>query len=161
MTCTCRFDVLSSHVRPAFGPYVMHTLSFRYPAIIVLTLLLVACAHSTPEGTRTQNPFHDLVEPWDLNKDGSITCDETRFHRSVLFDRADADDNGLLESEEFRTLALEDRIVARATLSDFDQNADGRVSLAEFEQKPNPVFARLDHNGDCVLTPAELAPTSR
>jgi hypothetical protein len=47
-----------------------------------------------------------------------------------------------------------------ADLAYFDENRDGRVSRNEFVNKPNPLFARYDKNGDCKVTPVELKATS-
>jgi hypothetical protein len=40
-------------------------------------------------------------------------------------------------------------------MSYFDADGDGRLSLAEMTDKPNPAFALLDKNGDCVLSADE------
>lgn len=37
----------------------------------------------------------------------------------------------------------------------FDADGDGRITLAEVIDKPNPAFALLDTNHDCVITPEE------
>jgi hypothetical protein len=39
-----------------------------------------------------------------------------------------------------------------ADLAYFDDNRDGRLSRAEFVNKPNPFFARYDKKGTCRVT---------
>ncbi|MFD0740146.1 EF-hand domain-containing protein [Lysobacter koreensis] len=41
-------------------------------------------------------------------------------------------------------------------LGKMDSNADGRVALAEYQDWMGYAFARMDRDGDGVLTPAEL-----
>jgi hypothetical protein len=37
----------------------------------------------------------------------------------------------------------------------FDADGDGRITLAELIDKPNPAFTLLDTNHDCVIVPEE------
>lgn len=94
---------------------------------------------------------------WDLNRDGVFTCDEWKQYASQLFRAADRNNDGFVSAEEFATIRQADPSLASADLVFFDGNNDGRLSHAEFVDKPNPFFARYDTNGDCRVTSAEIA----
>src|SRR6185436_6759960 len=72
-----------------------------------------------------------------------------------LFRDADADCDGFLTRQEFAALTRSDRLFEVAGLDYFDANADGRLSLSEMADKPNPAFQLLDKNGDCVISAEE------
>jgi|RhiMethySRZTD1v2_1073278.scaffolds.fasta_scaffold176943_1 uncharacterized protein (DUF1684 family) len=63
--------------------------------------------------------------------------------------------DGILQPDEFAVLARQDRLFEMAGLAYFDSDGDGRISRAELIDKPNPAFALLDANHDCVITPEE------
>jgi Ca2+-binding EF-hand superfamily protein len=48
-----------------------------------------------------------------------------------------------------------DRLFETVGFAYFDADGDGRISLSELVDKPNPAFTLLDKNGDCVLSPDE------
>jgi hypothetical protein len=92
---------------------------------------------------------------WDINRDGEVTCDEWKQYVSGLFREADTNRDGILTREEFAGLGRRDRLFETVGLNYFDGNADGRLSLAEMLDKPNPAFTLLDRNGDCVIASDE------
>jgi hypothetical protein len=92
---------------------------------------------------------------WDVNRDGEVTCDEWKRYATGLFREADANRDGILTREEYARLARRDRLFETVGLNYFDANADGRLSLPEMADKPNPAFALLDKNGDCVISADE------
>jgi EF hand len=85
-----------------------------------------------------------------------LTCAEWKAFAEQLFRRADKNNDGILSREEFLTLRQLEPIFADADMAYFDDNQDGRVSVREFVDKPNPVFARYDRNHDCQVTPDEI-----
>jgi Ca2+-binding EF-hand superfamily protein len=97
---------------------------------------------------------------WDLNKDGNVTCDEWKQYVTSLFREADANHDGMLTREEYAVLSRRDRLFETAGFNYFDTNGDGRISLSEMLDKPNPAFVLLDRNHDCVLTPDERVQAS-
>ena len=66
---------------------------------------------------------------------------------------ADANHDGALTRDEFASLSRQDKLFKVAGFGYFDGNGDGLVTLAEVIDKPNPAFALLDTNHDCVITP--------
>jgi Ca2+-binding EF-hand superfamily protein len=103
-----------------------------------------------------EKAFIEAAPTWDLDKDGVVTCEEWKQYAADLFRQADADKDGQLTREEFQAVAEQDRLFVTADFDYFDADADGRVSLAEFADKPNPAFVLLDKDNDCRLTSDEM-----
>jgi hypothetical protein len=99
--------------------------------------------------------FAAAAVTWDLNKDGDVTCEEWKQYVAALFREADLNRDGFLTRDEFAAMARRDRLFEAAGFAYFDANNDGRLTLAEIADKPNPAFILLDKNHDCVLTPDE------
>lgn len=109
-----------------------------------------------PQASRPVDPFLGAMSRWDLDHDGILTCEEWARFAGQLFRRADKNDDGMLDAQEFLTLRKLDPILADADLAYFDDNQDGRVTRGEFIDRPNPIFARYDRNHDCQVTADEL-----
>ena len=105
--------------------------------------------------TPVELEFATAAITWDLNKDGNVTCDEWKQYVTGLFREADVNRDGNLTRTEFAALARRDRLFETVGFNYFDANADGRLTLAEMTEKPNPAFTLLDKNGDCVIGPDE------
>jgi hypothetical protein len=99
--------------------------------------------------------FAQAAITWDLNHDGDVTCDEWKRYVADLFREADANRDGFLSREEFAVMATRDRLFQTAGFGYFDGNGDGRLTLAEIADKPNPAFRLLDVDQDCRITPEE------
>jgi len=123
---------------------------------------LAGCAGSNQSllgsATPLEREFANAVVTWDLNRDGNVTCDEWKQYVTGLFRDADANRDGILTRQEYATLARTDRLFEAAGFDYFDANADGRLTLAEMTDKPNPAFQLLDKNGDCVIGADERGP---
>ena len=130
-------------------------------ALLLATAALAACATGNTgplaSATPVEREFALAAVTWDLNKDGEVTCDEWKQYLAGLFREADANRDGFLTRQEFAALARDDRLFEVAGFDYFDANADGRLSLAEMTDKPNPAFQLLDKNGDCVISAEERA----
>jgi len=61
----------------------------------------------------------------------------------------------MLRRDEFANLTRQDKLFEVAGFHYFDANGDGRITLAEVIDKPNPALALLDTDHDCVITPEE------
>jgi len=130
---------------------------------LALAVILGAGACSTggktpfASASATQKQFLRAAVTWDLNKNGDVTCEEWKAYVGGLFQEADANRDGTLTPDEFTVMAHRDRLFETARFTYFDARGDGRLSLAEVTNKPNPAFRLLDSDGDCRLTPEERA----
>src|SRR5262245_7748957 len=92
---------------------------------------------------------------WDQNRDGNVTCNEWKQYAVSLLKDADRDRDGSLSSQEFDAMARQDRLFQTIGFAYFDADRNGRISLPELADKPNPAFVLLDRNGDCTISPDE------
>jgi hypothetical protein len=125
-------------------------------------LVLALCATIDPisaQGTAEEDPVVASAPLWDADHNGTYTCDEWKQYASRLFNLADRNHDGYVDATEFKTIQQAAPMFKEADLAYFDGNHDGRVSRDEFVNKPNPLFARYDRNGDCKVTPQELKAT--
>ena len=99
--------------------------------------------------------FIAAAQTWDLNKDGSVSCDEWVQYVTQEFRQADANGDGTLDEEEWKKLVASDRLFEIANLKYYDANGDGRVTLEEMTGKQNLAFKLLDRNGDCQIDRTE------
>jgi Ca2+-binding EF-hand superfamily protein len=123
------------------------------PASIAFAALSLAACTTTPFSSTSNfdRTFIAAAQTWDLNKDGSVSCDEWKQYAATSFREADVNGDGALDREEFARLARSDRLFEVADLSYFDANSDGRVTVEELVGKPNMAFKILDKNGDCKI----------
>ena len=97
-----------------------------------------------------------FFQQFDANGDGQLTQEEidtTRNQRMAEFDR---DQDGTLSLEEFEALWLDfmrPRMVDR--FQHLDENGDAVVTLEEFQAPFERIVARMDRNGDGVLSPED------
>lgn len=104
------------------------------------------------------NPLAGLVEGDVEGANGVIT--QFRFLNAAreAFDKLDADGNGQLEGEEVlvlrEALGLRNR-KAEALFKQMDANGDERISRYEYKGEEEE-FARLDENGDGLVTLSEM-----
>ncbi len=123
-------------------------------ASLFAAVLLSACSTvSNPFSNANDNDrtFIAAAQTWDLNKDGTVTCDEWKQYVTTAVREADANGDGALDATEWPTLVKGDRLFEVATLSYYDSNNDGKVTADEIANKPNRAFALLDKNGDCQI----------
>jgi len=126
-------------------------------------LILLLCTGSgivVAQGIPEEDPVVQSAHLWDLDHNGTYTCDEWKEYARRIFNQADRNHDGYLDAAEFKTIRQASAVFKEAELAYFDDNHDGRISREEFVSKPNPLFARYDRNGDCKVTPAELKGTA-
>jgi EF-hand domain pair len=131
--------------------------------LCIRPLVLVLCAAIAPASAQDvseDDPVVASAHLWDADHNGIYTCDEWKQYASRIFNLADRNRDGYVDATEFKTIQQAAPMFKEADLGYFDQNHDGRLSRDEFVNKPNPLFARYDRNGDCRVTPAELKGTA-
>ena len=127
---------------------------------IGLLLLLVAHECATDKSplasaSPLERQFAAAAVTWDLNHDGDATCEEWKQYASALFREADSNHDGVLTQHEYSALGHRDKLFEMAGFAYFDADGDGRITLPELIDKPNPALTLLDTNHDCVITPEE------
>jgi hypothetical protein len=106
---------------------------------------------------RGYDPFLTWATVWgDQAREGVYTCEEWKRYAGKLFDDADRNRDGFVDAQEFQSIRKADKMLRDADLAYFDDNRDGRLSKAEFVNKPNPFFARYDRKGKCRVTLDEI-----
>jgi hypothetical protein len=131
-------------------------------SLACLALLPAAVAGGCASGG---NPFSNTsdfdrtfiaaAQTWDLDKNGSVSCDEWVRYVSQEFRQADGNGDGALDGDEWKKLITSDRLFEIANISYYDANGDGRVTLEEMTGKQNLAFKLLDRNGDCQIDRTE------
>ena len=126
--------------------------------VLALFAMLAGCGgNSGPlaSASATDRAFVSAVSTWDQSRDGNVTCNEWKQYAASLFKDADRDRDGSLSGQEFEAMSRQDRLFATITFAYFDADGNSRVSLPELTDKPNPAFALLDRDGDCVISSNE------
>jgi EF hand domain-containing protein len=133
--------------------------------ILLMALVMPVAAQQTKPGetsttaarARGYDPYLTWAQVWG-NRDGRgvYTCEEWKRYVGKLFDQADRNRDGFLDSKEFDAIRAGDSMFKDAEVGYFDDNRDGRVSRAEFVNHPNPFFARYDKKGTCRVTLDEI-----
>lgn len=138
--------------------------------VTALATLLATSAFAAGNGT----PGAGFLDEWDLTGDGEVTAEDVASRRSDIFVSFDADDNGVLDAEEYtffdgaRETSHEgedqgghggDRKAAVGMTLEFnDVDGDGAVSLEEFVGQSAAWLALVDRNGDGVVMANDFGP---
>jgi hypothetical protein len=124
--------------------------------VLALTLL-AGCSSGGPSLGDVDRVYLSAAGNWDRNHDGVVTCDEWRAYAGELFDAADTNRDGFIDASEYAKIVAMDRMFQTADLRYFDTDHDGKLSRAEFVDKPNRAFALLDKGNSCRLTADQVA----
>jgi hypothetical protein len=101
--------------------------------------------------------FLSASSTWDMNKDGTVTCDEWKQYATELLQESDGDKDSALTVAEWGKLTGSDKLFVTADHKYYDANGDGKVSLEELTGKKNHAFTLLDKNNDCAIGHDEKA----
>ncbi len=141
----------------------------------VLAIAALMTLTAVPVVLAGDRPGAHFIENWDLNSDGEVTADEARERRGNVFASFDANDDGYLDAEEYE-LFDEARAQDMAEnepagmgrgarnpangmrLEVNDNGRDGKVSQAEFLDNAPDWIAKIDRNGDGVVSLADFGP---
>jgi len=116
-------------------------------------------ANTTTSASRARgyDPYLTWASVWgDQEGRGVYTCDEWKRYAAKLFDQADRNHDGVVDTKEFESIRKADPMFKDADIGYFDDNRDGKLSRAEFVNQPNPFFARYDKKGTCQVTLDEI-----
>ena len=119
------------------------------------TLLGPSETSASPHTTSTAKA-QKAIAKWDLNGDGTLTCQEWRAQLIGVFGKLDSNRDHSLNKDEFQAITAVDPIFKTANLHVFDDDRNGAVSKDEFANRAHPLLARADKNRDCRLEPNEL-----
>jgi len=130
---------------------------YLIPAVLVLTATATAALAQTTPGDQ-------FMQSWDLDGNGAATLEELREMRGNVFAAFDADQNDILDAEEYvyfdearandvANYEAEQRDQMQAvadgmSLTASDTDGDGVVGREEFLAGTDGWFADLDKNGD-------------
>jgi len=138
---------------------------YLIPAVLVLTATATAALAQTTPGDQ-------FMQSWDLDGNGTATLEELREMRGNVFAAFDADQNDILDAEEYvyfdearandvagYEAEQRDQMQAVAdgmSLTASDTDGDGVVGREEFLAGTDGWFADLDKNGDGGITLADF-----
>jgi Ca2+-binding EF-hand superfamily protein len=100
-----------------------------------------------------------LIERFDVNEDGSITREEVTAVTAEKMKTFDLNGDGALSLDEYKALwtdAMNEAIVRSFQFHDPD--GDAKVTLEEYSDNFDKLFARFDRNGDGTIAADEFGP---
>ncbi len=126
--------------------------------MIVLGITISSCATTerTENGTYFEDAKKFLLNLWDTNSDGIITCDDVERRKLYRFAYADTNNDGVLSLDEFSPAPWAGGENAAKNHDTFDDDSNGNVSRDEFMLNAGEDFAQLDNNNDCTVTDQEI-----
>ena len=112
-----------------------------------------------PDGRPGRPVAEMVIERFDVNGDGQITKEEVTTVTAEKVKTFDANADGSLSLEEYKALwtdAMNERIVRSFQFHDPD--GDAKVTLDEYSDNFDKMFARFDRNGDGTIAADEFGP---
>ena len=139
---------------------MLRVLSASVLALLIDASIGVASAYQQPQrdlGTGCRGRRSHRVDGRPLGGSlGVYSCDQWRRYVTDLFDRADRYHRGYIDEKQFKIIKYASPIFAKAEFGYFDENGAGRITKAEFVDKPSEFFLRFDKRHDCRVTPDEM-----
>ncbi len=140
----------------------------KHHLMLVATLAVAGCAGaklpsigsitgSSKSISETDRVFLMAAGSWDRNRDNQVTCDEWKAYATELFNGADVNRDDALDATEWPRVVKVDRMFDTANLDYFDASNDGKVTRAEFVDRPNPAFTLMDTGKTCALNGEQIA----
>lgn len=139
-------------------------------ATLGVSVLVSACSGAKLPTVGSINPFSSskaisetdrvflmAAGSWDRNRDNVVTCDEWKAYATELFNGADGNADDALDESEWARVVGVDRMFTTANHDYYDTNGDGKVTRAEFVDRPNTAFTLLDTGKTCSLSGAQVA----
>jgi hypothetical protein len=110
------------------------------------------------DGIGQRHHRHGRMARMDANGDGAIEQDEMGSRRLERLKKADADGDGTLSQQEIEDMVLQRMVErkARRMAHRLDVDGDGKVTIAETQDRQAKRFALMDRDGDGKLQRDEL-----
>jgi hypothetical protein len=101
--------------------------------------------------------FLSAAGSWDTNRDGVVTCEEWKQYAAELYNGADGNGDGVVDRTEYVKIVNTDRMFQTVEFGYYDTDKDGKLTRAEFIERPNRAFVLLDKNNECKLAASQVA----
>lgn len=111
-------------------------------------------------------PSHPMFDRVDANADGLISRKEFDAHRKATFSEADADGSGGLNLDELTAMHEKRRAEHRAAMRErmfkhVDTDGSGEIGAEEFDAMGDKRFSRMDADSDGSVAPDEAKKSHR
>lgn len=123
----------------------------------ILAALALAPA---PAALAQQGGENGILAAADANGDGAVSRDEYRKARGARFARLDRNGDGAVGKDDYarlRTVRPEAAQKLDLLVSEADANKDGKVTRAEYDAMPVPMFDLADTDRNGSVDKAEMA----
>src|SRR6476620_4877890 len=103
--------------------------------LVIYAAIGPVAAQNVPEN----DPVVASAHLWDLDHNGTYTCDEWEQYATRLFRLADRNPYAYVDSADFKSDLRASPVFTESEFDYYDDHRDGRFSREEFVRKPNPL----------------------